>query len=122
MSDASKTLGTRIAALAKQIADRIAATVDVEKLSNDREYLTDLAEDFLKPTVVHTAKAIDKEDIVLQIYFQITPDATPQLSTDEFCAGVCIENVGNWNIREHNLTHIKDIVEENKFFKWWYFE
>ncbi len=122
MSDASKTLGTMIAALAKQIADRIAATVDVEKLSNDREYLIDLAEDFLKPTVVHTAKAIDKEDIVLQIYFQITPDATPQLSTDEFCAGVCIENVGNWNIREHNLTHIKDIVEENKFFKWWYFE
>ena len=111
-----------IAALAKEIADQISETVDVEKLSTDRKYLIDLAENFLTPTVVRTAKAFDQEDIILQIYFQISPDATPQLSADEFCAGVCIENIGSWKIREHNLTHIKDIIEENKFFKWWYFE
>lgn len=122
MTDASKPFGNMIAALAKNIAARISDTVDIDKLSNDRVYLIDLAENFLTPTITNIAKTFDKEDIILQIYFQITPNATPQLSADEFCAGVCIENVGSWKIREHNLTHIKDIVEENKFFKWWYFE
>lgn len=118
----ARPFGNIIAALAKEIAGPISETVDVAKLSDDRGYLIELAEDFLTPMIVRTAKRFDKEDIILQIYFQISPDATPQLSLDEFCAGVCIENVGSWNIREHNLTHIKDIVEENKFFKWWYFE
>lgn len=122
MCNSSKPFGTMIAALARKIADQISTTVDVEKLSNERSYLIDLAENFLTPTIARTAKNDDQEDIILQIYFQISPDATPQLSADEFCAGVCLENVGNWKIREHNLTHIKDITEENKFFKWWYFE
>lgn len=118
----AQPFGAVIAALAKNIADQISTAVNMRQLAEDRGYLIELAEDFLTPMIVETAKQFDREDIVLQIYFQITPDATPQLSAEEFCAGVCIENIGSWKIREHNLTHIKDIVEENKFFKWWYFE
>ncbi|HML37053.1 MAG TPA: sigma 54-interacting transcriptional regulator [Bacillota bacterium] len=117
-----KFFGEKIAELAQVLASRFSSVIDTERLASDRSYIMQLQEEVLKPFVVEKAVAYDDEDIINQIFFQITPDATPQLDASEFCAGVCIENMGNWKIREHNLTHIKDIVEDNVFFKWWYFE
>ena len=114
--------GEKIAELAQKLTSKFSETIDMALLASDRDYIIRLQKDILTPYIVEMALANDVEDIINQIYFQITPDATPQLDSSEFCAGVCIENLGKWKIREHNLTHIKDITEENIFLKWWYFE
>jgi Transcriptional regulator containing PAS, AAA-type ATPase, and DNA-binding domains len=114
--------GEKIAELAQTLTSGFSGAIDMTRLASDRDYIISLQEDVLKPFIVEKAIAFDEEDIINQIYFQITPAATPQLDPGEFCAGVCIENMGKWKIREHNLTHIKDIVEDNLFLKWWYFE
>lgn len=122
MNSNPNTIGDRIADLAKDLVEHISSEVDVEKLSTSREYLMDFANNFVEPLVVSKARQADPEDIILEIYFQIDPNATPQLTELEYCAGVCLENTGGWVVREHNLTHIRDIKEENVFLKWWYFE
>ena len=114
--------GEKIAELAQKLTSKFSDTIDMALLASDRDYIIRLQKDILTPYIVEMALANDVEDIINQIYFQITPDATPQLDSSEFCAGVCIENLGKWKIREHNLTHIKDITEDNIFLKWWYFE
>lgn len=116
------TIGERIAGLAEDISQNIASSVDIRKLSNEREYLTEFTDKFIQPLIVNKARKADPEDLILEIYFQVDPNATPQLSEHEYCAGVCLENTGKWIVKEHNLTHIKDIKEENTFLKWWYFE
>lgn len=117
-----KYFGDIIEKLASIFTEKFSAEIDMDKLSSDRDYIIELRENLFIPEICEKAAAYDEDDIINQIYFQIDASATPQLGREEFCAGVCLENTGGWKIREHNLTHIKDIVEENPFFKWWYFE
>lgn len=117
-----KYFGDNIEKLANIFTEKFSAEIDMDKLSSDRDYIIWLREKLFIPEICQKAPAYDEDDIINQIYFQIDASATPQLGREEFCAGVCLENTGGWKVREHNLTHIKDIVEENPFFKWWYFE
>lgn len=117
-----KYFGDNIEKLANIFTEKFSAEIDMDKLSSDRDYIIWLREKLFIPEICQKAPAYDEDDIINQIYFQIDASATPQLGREEFCAGVCLENIGDWKVREHNLTHIKDIVEENPFFKWWYFE
>lgn len=118
----TKPIGVRIEEISKVITDKISEIIDMEKLSKDRSYILELQETILKPMLIDNMKQIDEEDLLCQVYFQITPNATPQLGLDEFCAGVCFENLGKWKTCEHNLSYIKDFRPDNQFLKWWYFE
>lgn len=114
--------GMQISEMAQRIASKISGTIDLELLAQDRNYLVFLRQNFLNDTLIHACKEIDGDDLIVQIYFQITPDATPQLDLDEFCAGSCIENTGKWQVCEHNLSYIREFRQDNIFFKWWYYE
>ena len=111
--------GIRVSQIAKTICEKISAEVDIAKIREDRLYIYELQGDWLKSLLYESAKS---EDLIAQIYFQFTPDATPQLGPDELGAGVCIENKGNWEVCEHNMSYIRDFTPENSFLKWWYFE
>lgn len=111
--------GLRVAQIAKTAGEKIASEVDMARLREDRQYIYELQSGWLKTLLYDSARA---ENLITQIYFQFTPEATPQLGPDEFGAGVCIENAGNWEICEHNMSYIRDFVPENSFLKWWYFE
>jgi len=111
--------GIRVSQIAKRIGEKISSEVDMIKLREDRRYIDDLQSNWLKALLFESAKS---ENLIAQIYFQIIPEATPQLGPDELGAGVCIENLGNWEICEHNMSYIRDFVPENGFLKWWYFE
>ena len=114
--------GDNIEKLAGYFTEKFSTEIDMKKLASDRDYIIWLRENLFIPEICKKAPVYDKDDIINQIYFQIDVSVTPQLGREEFCAGVCLENTGGWKVREHNLTHIKDIVEDNLFLKWWYFE
>lgn len=114
--------GTQIAEIAKKIALEISDTIDMELLAKERNYIVAFRQNFLNNMLISQCKKVDTDDLIVQIYFQITPDATPQLDENEFCAGSCLENVGNWQICEHNLSYLREFREDNVFFKWWYYE
>ncbi len=111
--------GIRVSQIAKIIKEKLSAEVDMILIMEDRHYIYELQSDWLKSLLFETAKS---EDLISQIYFQFTPEATPQLGPDELGAGVCIENKGNWEICEHNMSYIRDFIPGNSFLKWWYFE
>lgn len=111
--------GIRVAQMARNGSEQIALSVDMLKMKEDRRYIYELQSGWLKDLLFALAK---QESLIVQIYFQFTPEATPQLGPDEFGAGVCIENKGNWEISEHNLSYIRDFVPDNVFLKWWYYE
>lgn len=111
--------GIRVAQMAKAGSEKIALEIDMLKIREDRRYIYTLQSGWLKSLLFELVKC---ESLIAQIYFQFTPEATPQLGPDEFGAGVCMENKGNWEISEHNLSYIRDFVPENVFLKWWYYE
>lgn len=111
--------GIRLSKIAKTVSDQIASEADMIKISKDRHYINEFQSNWLKALLFESAKS---EDLIVQIYFQFTPESTPQLGPDELGAGVCIENKGNWEICEHNMSYIRDFTPENVFLKWWYFE
>lgn len=111
--------GLRVSQIAKKISDRLSMEVDMETMLTDRQEIHKLQSGWLKSLLYESVK---NENLIVQIYFQFTPEATPQLEPDELGAGVCIENKGNWAICEHNMTYIRDFSPENAFLKWWYYE
>ncbi|HML37478.1 MAG TPA: sigma 54-interacting transcriptional regulator [Bacillota bacterium] len=111
--------GIRVAQIAKTVSEKLAEEIDMMKIREDRRYISELQSGRLKTLLFESART---ESLIAQIYFQFTPEVTPQLGPDEFGAGVCIENIGDWNICEHNMSYIRDFVPENRFLKWWYFE
>lgn len=111
--------GIRVSNIAKSIQEKLSSEVDMIRIREDRHYIYELQSDWLKSLLYRSAKS---EVLIAQIYFQFTPEATPQLAPDELGAGVCIENVGKWEICEHNMSYIRDFIQENSFLKWWYFE
>jgi transcriptional regulator with PAS, ATPase and Fis domain len=111
--------GIRVSQIAKAVSEAIAAEVDLIKLREDRRYIHQLESDWLKSLLYESVRA---ENLIVQIYFQFAPETTPQLGSDEFGAGVCIENIGDWEICEHNMSYVRDFVPDNTFLKWWYFE
>lgn len=111
--------GIRVSNIAKRINKALSTDVDMLRIKEDRHYIYELQGDWLKSLLYESAKS---EMLIAQIYFQFTPEATPQLGPDELGAGVCIENVGKWEICEHNMSYIRDFTQENSFLKWWYFE
>jgi transcriptional regulator with PAS, ATPase and Fis domain len=111
--------GIRVSNIAKRINKALSTDVDMLRIKEDRHYIYELQGDWLKSLLYECAKS---EMLIAQIYFQFTPEATPQLGPDELGAGVCIENVGKWEICEHNMSYIRDFTQENSFLKWWYFE
>ncbi|QOX61944.1 hypothetical protein FRZ06_00520 [Anoxybacterium hadale] len=111
--------GIRVSNIAKSIREKLSGEVDMIRIREDRHYIYELQSDWLKSLLYQTACS---EELISQIYFQFTPEATPQLGSDELGAGVCIENVGKWEICEHNMSYIRDFTQENSFLKWWYFE
>ncbi len=111
-------LGLRVSQIAKKISEKLSTEVDMEKL-RDRNAIHQLQSGWLKHILYDSIKS---ENLIAQIYFQFTPDATPQLGPDELGAGVCIENKGNWETCEHNMSYIRDFSPENSFLKWWYYE
>lgn len=110
--------GLRVSQIAKKISDRLATEVDMAMLG-DRHEIHALQSGWLKRLLLDSVKS---EDLIVQIYFQFTPEVTPQLGPDELGAGVCIENIGNWETCEHNMSYIRDFSPENSFLKWWYYE
>ena len=111
--------GIRVSNIAKEISKTLSTEVDMLRIKEDRHYIYELQRDWLKSLLYESAKS---EVLIAQIYFQFTPETTPQLGPDELGAGVCIENVGKWQICEHNMSYIRDFIQENSFLKWWYFE
>ena len=111
--------GIRVSQIAKAVSENIAAEVDLVKIQEDRYYIYQLQDNWLKALLLESARP---ENLIVQIYFQFAPETTPQLGPDEFGAGVCIENRGNWEICEHNMSYIRDFIPDNTFLKWWYFE
>lgn len=111
--------GIRVSQIAKTIRENLSDEVDMIRIREDRHYIYDLQSGWLKSLLHESAKP---EDLIAQIYFQFTPEATPQLGPDELGAGVCIENKGDWEICEHNMSYIRDFIPGNSFLKWWYFE
>lgn len=111
--------GIRVSKIAKEISETLSAGVDMKRIREDRLYIYELQSEWLKSLLFESAKT---EEMIAQIYFQFTPEATPQLGADELGAGVCIENRGSWEICEHNMSYIRDFSLENAFLKWWYFE
>lgn len=111
--------GIRVSQIAKKVSESIASEVDLIRISEDRVYIYELQSSWLKSLLFESAKI---ENLIAQIYFQFAPESTPLLGSDEFGAGVCIENKGNWEICEHNMSYVRDFVPENGFLKWWYYE
>lgn len=111
--------GLRVSNIAKKISDRLSLEVDIKRLGEDRLYIYQLQDEWLKELLIDSARS---ENLIAQIYFQFTPESTPQLGPDELGAGVCIENLGGWQTCEHNMTYIRDFSPENSFLKWWYYE
>ncbi len=111
--------GLRVSQIAKKISDNLSTEVDMTKISEDRHYIHEIQTGWLKTLLFDSVKL---EDLIVQIYFQFTPESTPQLGPDELGAGVCIENKGGWEICEHNMSYIRDFSPENTFLKWWYYE
>ncbi len=113
-------IGERIVKIANSIARSVADKIDMERLSKDRQYLSFVQNDLIKTALIKYAKA---EKLIVQAYYQVTPEATPQLRPEELLVGTLIENKGNWEIiREHDLSYVKDCHDDNEFLKWWYTE
>jgi transcriptional regulator with PAS, ATPase and Fis domain len=113
-------IGERIVNIAKNIATTVSDRIDMERLSKDRQYLNFVQNDLIKPSLLKYAKG---EKFIVQAYYQIAPQATPQLSQEELMVGTVVENKGNWEvICEHDLSYVKECNEDNEFLKWWYFE
>jgi|GEM_PF-1904189 len=113
-------IGERIVSIAEKIARTVAGGIDMEKLASDRQYLNFVQNSLIKQTLIKYAK---EENFIAQAYFQIAPEATPQLSPEELLVGTVIENKGRWEvICEHDLSYVKECHEQNEFLKWWYFE
>ena len=88
-----KYFGDNIEKLANIFTEKFSAEIDMDKLSSDRDYIIWLREKLFIPEICQKAPAYDEDDIINQIYFQIDASATPQLGREEFCAGVCLENI-----------------------------
>jgi len=113
-------IGERIVKIADRIANSVADKIDMERLSKDRQYLSFVQNDLIKPALIKYAKS---EKLIVQTYYQVAPEATPQLGPEELLVGTLIENKGNWEIiREHDLSYVKDCHDDNEFLKWWYTE
>lgn len=113
-------VGERIVKIAEQIASTVREGIDMDRLSKDRAYLNFVQNDLIKQTLIRYALG---EEFIVQAYFQIAPQATPQLQPEELLVGTVIENQGKWEIIcEHDLSYVKDCTPDNEFLKWWYFE
>lgn len=113
-------VGKRIVMIANKIAASVSEKIDMNRLSKDRQYLSFVQNDLIKPILIQHAKG---EKFIVQAYYQISPEATPQLGPEELLVGTVIENKGNWEvICEHDLSYVKDCQQENEFLKWWYYE
>lgn len=119
-SEKEVLVGERITQIAEKIAATLKDSIDVQQLSTSHDYLNYLQNNVIKKTLIQYAMG---EDFIVQAYFQIDPQVTPQLNPEELLAGTVIENKGNWDIIcEHDLSYVKDCHPENDFMKWWYFE
>lgn len=113
-------VGERIVQIAQNIASSVSVKIDLKKLSNDRQYLTFVQNDLIKPALIQQARG---EKFIVQAYYQIAPEATPLLGPEELLVGTVIENRGSWEIIcEHDLCYVKECNKSNEFLKWWYFE
>ncbi|MEW5784371.1 MAG: sigma 54-interacting transcriptional regulator [Bacillota bacterium] len=103
---------------ANKIAREISGQVDATRLAGDREYLERLKKDVLEPAVV---KFRDKEKMVVQVYFEMGPELTPQLAPEEEVIGVLISDVtkkGKYVFSER--VRVKDFHPGNPYMYWYY--
>ena len=103
---------------ASKIARMISSQVDVRKLSKDRHYLEMLKINVLEPAV---AKYKDQAKMVVQIYFEIGPELTPQLGQEEEVAGVLISDAnktGEFAFSER--VRVRDFCPGNPYMHWYY--
>lgn len=119
MSREELSFAVRVGRIAEYLGEKVQDSIDAEKLATDREYIYRLQDNWLKELLHQTVK---DEDTIAQVYCQFSPESTPHLQPDEFSAGVCIENLGEWQYCEHNMSYIKDFNPDNTFLKWWYYE
>lgn len=112
-------VGERIMSAANKIAQIVSEQVDIGKLATSREYIDFLKNQIIKPTVIKYAK---EERLVVQAYFHISHNVTPQLGPDEEAAGISLVNVGKTGeFYSHELSHVREYYQENEYMKWWYY-
>jgi len=111
-------VGERVVEAASKIARAISSQVDAKQLSRDREYLEMLRINVLEPAVL---KYKNKEKMVVQIYFEVDPDLTPQLGPEEEVAGVLISDVNkNGEFVFSERVRVKDFHSGNPYMYWYY--
>lgn len=111
-------VGESVMKAASNIARMISSQVDAKQLSKDRDYLEMLRINVLEPAV---AKFKDQVKMVVQIYFEIGPELTPQLGPEEEVAGVLISDAnkkGEFAFSER--VRVKDFYPGNPYMYWYY--
>ncbi len=114
----SGLVGERIMAATRKIAAELGAQIDVARLRSDRAYAVDLREKMFTPVILKHAK---DEKLVIQVYFEISPELTPWLGPEDEVEGVIMSGTGKkGEFRRTKMMQVKFFTRDNPYMQWFF--
>lgn len=111
-------VGERVMKAARKIAQTIVGQIDLAKIVRDQSYLEDLKDNLFEPAIIKYAR---REKLIIQAYFEMPPEVTPQLGPEDEVLGVVLADTHKkGNFRRHELVKVKDFHPNNPYMKWFY--
>ncbi len=100
------------------IAAAISSTLDIEKLSNDKNYISVYQNEIIEPLVEQFTKTTEG---ICGAYLEINPTFTPSLKENNNIYGSWYSDTEqNGNYTKQELAYISDFNPDNEYFTWYF--